>query len=73
MERHDDPGPSHILIHQVLDRMEEGVDLILISGDGTIALARWCFFEEATGVRRLGHVGVAPEVEPPLVPPLVGR
>jgi hypothetical protein len=71
VECSNDPDPSHILIHQALDRMEEGVDLLLISGDGTIALARRCFFEETTSVRRQGRVGVAPKVEPPLVPPFV--
>jgi hypothetical protein len=34
---------------------------------------RQCYFEVATGVQGQGRVGVALEVEPPLVPPLVGR
>jgi hypothetical protein len=73
MEHGDDPGPSHILIHQAIDHLREGVDILLISGDGTIALARWCFFKEMIGVQRQGRVSITPEVEPPLVPPLVGQ
>jgi hypothetical protein len=61
------------MIHQALDHLEEGVDLLLLGGDRTIALVHWCYFEVATGVRRQGRVGVAPEVEPLMVPPLIGR
>jgi hypothetical protein len=73
MKRSDDPDPSYVLIHQTLDRLEEGVDLLLIGGDRTIALVRRCYFEVAIGVRGQGRIGIAPKVEPPLVPPLVGR
>jgi hypothetical protein len=55
------------MIHQALDRLEEGVGLLLISGDGTKAPMHRCYFEVATSVRRQGHIGVTPEVEPPLV------
>jgi hypothetical protein len=55
------------MIYQALDHLEEGVDLLLLDGDRI-----WCYFKVATNVRRMGLVGVAPEVEPPLVPPLVG-
>jgi hypothetical protein len=34
--------------------MEEGVNLLLINGDGTIALACRYFFEEMTSVQRQG-------------------
>jgi hypothetical protein len=37
MERGDDPSPSYVHIHQMLDCLEEGVDLLLVGGDGTIA------------------------------------
>jgi hypothetical protein len=73
MECRNDPSSHHVHIYQTLDRLEEGIDLLPIGGDGTIALALWCFFEEMTDVRRQGHAGVAPEVEPLLVPPLVRR
>jgi hypothetical protein len=63
-------------MHQTLDRLEKGVDLLLIGSDGTIALVHRCYFEVhfkvATDVLRQGHVGITPEVEPPLVPPLIG-
>jgi hypothetical protein len=51
--------------------LEEGIDFLPISGNGTIAPMLRCFSEETTGVRRQGRAGVAPKVEPPLVPPLV--
>jgi hypothetical protein len=37
MECGDDPSPSHVLIHQTLDRLEEGVDVLIIDSDRTIA------------------------------------
>jgi hypothetical protein len=51
VERGDDPSPHHVLIHQTLDRLEEGVNLLLISGDEAIALAHRCYFEVVTSVQ----------------------
>jgi hypothetical protein len=73
MKRGDDSGSHHAYVYQALDRLEKGVDLPLFGGDGTIALVLQCFSEEAAGVQRQGRVGVAPKVEPPLMPPLVQR
>jgi hypothetical protein len=72
MECGYDPSPIHIFIHQMLDRLEVGVNLLLISSDGTIALVHRCYLEVANSIRRQGSVSITPEVEPPLVPPLVG-
>jgi hypothetical protein len=38
----------------MLDRLEEGVNLLLISSDGTIALMHRCYLEVATRIRRQG-------------------
>jgi hypothetical protein len=73
VECDNDHDSYHVRIYQMLDRLEEGIDFLPIGDDGTIALALRCFSEETTGVRRQGRIGVAPEVEPPLVPPLVRR
>jgi hypothetical protein len=70
MERGDDSDPRHAYVHQTLDCLEKGFKLLL-GGNGTIAPVLLCFLEEVTGVWRQGHVNVAPEVEPPLMPPLV--
>jgi hypothetical protein len=40
------------MVHQALDHLEEGVDLLLLGDDRAIALVRQCYFEVATGVRR---------------------
>jgi hypothetical protein len=52
MERSDDPDTCHIRIYQMLDRLEEDIDLLPFSGDGTIALVLRCFSKEVTGIRR---------------------
>jgi hypothetical protein len=65
MERGDDPSPNYVLIHQTLDHLVEGVDLLLVAGNGSIAPVHRCFFEEMTSVRRQGRVCRSVRRRPP--------
>jgi hypothetical protein len=37
VERGDDSGPHHACVHQMLDRLEKGFNLLLLGGNETIA------------------------------------
>jgi hypothetical protein len=71
MEHGDYASPGDAMIHQAPNHLEEGVDLRLLRSRRPVALVHWRCIEVEADVRGQGRVGVTPEVESLLLPPLI--